>query len=197
MLVPIHSLQQVISHPQRIGHDGQRWIHRATGWEEAARRRRKGCRSHAPCNCASSAEVLGSFPKRTVPFWCATPASGIRWPTKRLRANRPSWHSWPCTSHLVCCCIRLLQLRNQALVAFVVVGLVAENDVAVAIESDAILRVWQVFRGEPEIQRMVGHQIESPPRRDARARRLSKSRRRACRRRRCVPSDSPSPAEPK
>src|SRR5436309_1404526 len=52
-----------------------------------------------------SALVLGSFPKRTVPFWCATPASGMRWPRNKLRANKPSWQSCPCTEHLVCCCI--------------------------------------------------------------------------------------------
>src|SRR5436189_4722969 len=55
----------------------------------------------------SKALVFGSSPKRTVPFWCATPASGIRWPRNRLRAKRPSWHSCPCTEHLVCCCIRV------------------------------------------------------------------------------------------
>src|SRR5213080_3893458 len=54
----------------------------------------------------SSALVFVSSPKRMVPFWCATPASGIRWPRYRLRAKRPSWHSWPCTEHLVCCCIK-------------------------------------------------------------------------------------------
>src|SRR5262249_22478585 len=41
----------------------------------------------------SSADVFGSRPKRTVPFWCATPASGIRSPMKRLRAKRPTWHA--------------------------------------------------------------------------------------------------------
>ena len=33
--------------------------------------------------------ILGSFPKRMVPFWCATPASGIRCPTYRLREKSP------------------------------------------------------------------------------------------------------------
>src|SRR6266567_2657104 len=54
----------------------------------------------------SSALVFGSFPNRMVPFWCATPASGMRWPRYKLRAKRPSWHSLPCTEHLVCCCIK-------------------------------------------------------------------------------------------
>src|SRR5262249_48308509 len=35
----------------------------------------------------SSAEVSGSSPKRTVPHWCATPASGIFLPRYRLPAN--------------------------------------------------------------------------------------------------------------
>ena len=37
----------------------------------------------------SRADVLGSRPKRMVPFWCATPASGIRCPRNRLRAKSP------------------------------------------------------------------------------------------------------------
>src|SRR5207247_1964939 len=36
----------------------------------------------------SSADAFGSSPKRIVPFWCATPASGTRPPTKRLPGNR-------------------------------------------------------------------------------------------------------------
>src|SRR5947208_16291661 len=28
------------------------------------------------------------------------------WPRYKLLAKRPSWHSWPCTEHLVCCCIK-------------------------------------------------------------------------------------------
>src|SRR5262249_5383168 len=55
----------------------------------------------------SSALVLGWLPKRIVPFWCATPASGMRWPRNKLRAKRPSWHSCPWTGHFVWCCIRL------------------------------------------------------------------------------------------
>src|SRR6266566_1164596 len=55
----------------------------------------------------SSALVFGSFPNRIVPFWCATPASGMRCPRYKLRAKRPSWHSCPWIGHFVCCCIKL------------------------------------------------------------------------------------------
>src|SRR5262249_46310864 len=37
--------------------------------------------------------ILGSWPKRMVPFWWATPARGIRWPRNRFLANTPWWHS--------------------------------------------------------------------------------------------------------
>ena len=49
---------------------------------------------------------------------------------------------------------------------FFVVRLVLQDDLAVAIDRDAIVRVGQIFGREPEIERMFAHQIECPFRRD-------------------------------
>ena len=61
------------------------------------------------------------------------------------------------------------QLFDQPLVAFLVVWLVLQNDLAVAVERDPIVRVGQILGGEPEIERMFAHQIQRPFRRDFRS----------------------------
>src|SRR5438067_13665488 len=70
-------LPQVIAHPERVRHDGERGVHRAARGEEA-RVDDVEVVDVVGLQCTSSAEVFGSVPKRTVPFWCATPASGMR-----------------------------------------------------------------------------------------------------------------------
>ena len=85
-------LKQVISYTQRIRDDRESRVHRSAGGEEAAVHNVKIVESCA-LQFTSSAEVLGSLPKRIVPFWCATPASGILCPTYKFRANSPWWHS--------------------------------------------------------------------------------------------------------
>ena len=51
---------------------------------------------------------------------------------------------------------------------FFVIRLVLQNDLAVAIDRDPIVRVGQIFGRQPEIERMFAHQIECPFRRDFR-----------------------------
>src|SRR6266481_722159 len=48
---------------------------------------------------------------------------------------------------------------------FFVVRLVLQDDLAVAIDRNPIVRVGQIFGRKPEIQRMFAHQIECPFRR--------------------------------
>ena len=48
---------------------------------------------------------------------------------------------------------------------FFVVRLVLQDDLAVAIDRNPIVRVGQIFGSEPEIERMFAHQIECPFRR--------------------------------
>ena len=57
-----------------------------------------------------------------------------------------------------------LELRDETFVALVIVGCVREPDGAVAVHRHAIVRVRQVFRGEPEIERVLRHQLERHPR---------------------------------
>ena len=56
------------------------------------------------------------------------------------------------------------QFGNEPLVPLAVVRSICQDDSAVPVERDPIVRVGQVFRGEPKIQRVLAHQIESPSR---------------------------------
>jgi hypothetical protein len=54
------------------------------------------------------------------------------------------------------------EFLNKALVSFFVIWLVLQNDFAVAIDSDPIVRIGQIFRREPEIERMPYTRIGEP-----------------------------------
>ena len=60
---------------------------------------------------------------------------------------------------------QLFQLRAQTRMRLLVVRGVLQDDPAIAIESHAIVGVWQIFRRQPETQCMFGHEVESPARR--------------------------------
>ena len=62
----------------------------------------------------------------------------------------------------------LLQLRLQTLVRFQIVGRITQNNFSVAIDADAVVRVRQIFRSQPEIERVLGHQFQGEIRRDGR-----------------------------
>src|SRR2546422_5843303 len=61
-----------------------------------------------------------------------------------------------------------LELLDQALVALLIVRLVGEDDVAGPVEGDTVIRVREILGGEPEVQRVLGHELERPARRDRR-----------------------------
>src|SRR3989475_340849 len=63
---------------------------------------------------------------------------------------------------------QILELLGQASVPLLVVRLVAEDDVAGPVEGDAVVRVREILGGEPEVQRVLGHELERPARRDRR-----------------------------
>ena len=53
--------------------------------------------------------------------------------------------------------------------AFLVIRCVAQDDVAISIESDSIVRLGEILRRQPEVEGMVRHRIESEARRDGRS----------------------------
>ena len=124
-------------------------------------RRRRGCRGRGPCSRRRAPTSPGRSPKRTVPHWCATPASGIRWSRTDQRGISVSWQpSGP----------------EQAL----------ELAPAAACGARCCGRSWrggcgpwrstvtrlsgcgQVLGGQPEVDRVLGHVVEREPRREPR-----------------------------
>ena len=57
-----------------------------------------------------------------------------------------------------------LQRGDQAIMALLVVRLVGEDDRAVAIERHPVVRIRQILRGQPKVQRVLGHHVEREPR---------------------------------
>jgi len=55
---------------------------------------------------------------------------------------------------------QVFQLLDQAFVSLVIVGRIRQDDVAVAVESHAIVRIGQVLGREPEVEGVPGHEIE-------------------------------------
>src|SRR5438445_12133737 len=43
-----------------------------------------------------------------------------------------------------------------------VIRRVLENDFAAAVDSDAIVGIGQVFRGDPKAEGVLGHEVQSP-----------------------------------
>src|SRR5207249_3308246 len=60
-----------------------------------------------------------------------------------------------------------LQFLRETPVAFLVVRLVTQDDFPVAIQCDTIVRVGQVLAREPEVQRVLAHQLQRPMRRES------------------------------
>ena len=59
-----------------------------------------------------------------------------------------------------------LDVIDQAPVPLFVVRFVAENDIPLAIQADAIIGVRQILGGKPKIDGVGSHQIERPTRRN-------------------------------
>ena len=60
------------------------------------------------------------------------------------------------------------ELLDEAPMAFLVIGPIGEHDVAVPVQAHSVLRVGQIFRGEPEVEGMPAHEVERPAGSDGR-----------------------------
>src|SRR5208283_6164679 len=55
------------------------------------------------------------------------------------------------------------KLGKQTAVWLFVIRCVLQNDFPVAANGDAIVGVRQIFRGDPEAEGVLGHEVQSPP----------------------------------
>ena len=144
---------QVVADPQRVRHRRQRRVHRARRREEARVDDVEVVERRAPGSSTSSAEVAGSSPKRTVPHWCATPASGMRWSSTDAARDRA---------------LLAAELAEQALE-------LGEQPPVRLDRCGTVLARWmrpwrstvtrlsgcgQVLGREPEVDRVLGHVVE-------------------------------------
>src|SRR5262245_17887685 len=58
------------------------------------------------------------------------------------------------------------QRFDQASMSFFVVWFVLQDDLAIAIDCNPVVRIGQIFRREPKVEGMFAHEVERPFRRD-------------------------------
>jgi len=63
-------------------------------------------------------------------------------------------------------CHQPLQRLDEALVPRLVVWLVGKDSAAIPVQGNPVVRIRQVLGCQPEVERVTGHQVERPPRRD-------------------------------
>jgi hypothetical protein len=151
----------VIAHPKRVGHDGQRGVHRTAGREEAAIHDVEVIHLVGP-----AVDVQRGSPGILTETNGAVLVRDTRQRDPLAQEQVPGEYALMTlvTMHraLGLRLHELLNLGGESLVPLLVVGPVAEHDLAVPIHRHPVLRVGQVFGGEPEIQRVLAHQVEGP-----------------------------------
>src|SRR5437870_5312587 len=156
-----HPLNQMVPHPERVGHDGESWVHRAARTENAA---------------IDDIEIV-----HVVRFAVGVQRAGFRIVAK---ANRTHLMRHACQGNsltdvqvpseqslvaLVAVNLALGLLLHQffqpcyePFVALFVVGPVAKDDASVGVECNAILGIRQILGCKQEVQGMFCHQIQRP-----------------------------------
>ena len=141
----------MISDAQGVGHDGQRRVHRPGGWEEAGidhvqvvqvvrlavcvQHRRLGIVSEAAC-----AILVGHAGQRDPLAYVGIHVQQIFCAVDVLQ--------------------QALELGLKPAVALKIARRVAQHDPTLPCEGDPVFRIRQVFRRQPEIERVLGHQLE-------------------------------------
>src|SRR5713226_5478451 len=158
----------MISDPECIGHDGQRGVNSSAGRKEAAVHDIKivdlvGLAIRIQCG------GLGITTE-------ADRAVLVRYACKRdsVTYEQISREQTFVTLVAMNAAFGLLlhedfELGKQTAVRFFVVWCVLQYDFAVAVNGDAIVGVRQIFRGDPEAEGVLGHEVQSPTRSDGRS----------------------------
>src|SRR5918995_6547746 len=149
----LHSLYQMVSHSQCIGHDGESRIHRAARAEKAAV---DDIKIIHIVRFAIGVQRAGSWIVAEANRSYLMRHTGQR---NALTDVEVAAEQSLMTFAAVDLARRLLlhqffQLDDEPLVAFFVVRFVTENDSAGGIECDPIVGIGQILRREPEIERM-------------------------------------------
>lgn len=157
----------MLSHSQRVGHDGESRVHRTAGAEKAAiddveivhvvsfavRVQRAGSRIVAEAHRADlmrDTRERDSLPDIEIPR------------EQSLVAFTPV--------NLACALLlhQFFKFHDQPLVSFLVVWRIAQDDSPFGIYRYAVVGVGQILRREPEVERVPRHHVEGPARRERR-----------------------------
>src|SRR5215472_5945453 len=168
-----HAAKQMVPHAQRIGHDSQSRVDGAARWEEAG---------------VDNIEVVhimrlavGIEGRRLGVAAKANGAVLVRYSGQRntladeqVAREEPLETFVGVNRALGLLLHQALKLGDQPLVTLFVIRLVAEDDVTVAVYGHAIVRIRQVFRGEPKVKRVLSHDFEREAGSDGRRARLER-----------------------
>src|SRR5271165_7625510 len=155
------SLFQVVSDAECIGHDGQRGVNGGAGREKTAvhdikivdlvrlairvQRRRPG---------------VATEPNRAVLVSHAGKRNSIT--DEQIPREKPFMTLVAVNAAFGLLLHEFFELGKQTAVRLFVVRCVLQNDFPVAVNGDAIVWVRQIFRGDPEAEGMLGHEVQSP-----------------------------------
>jgi hypothetical protein len=131
---------QVIPHPQRIGHDGQSWIHRTAGREEAGVHDIEVIHV-VRLTVGVESRSLGIDPKADGAVLMGDPSEWDALANEQVASEQPDMAFMP-----VDCTFRLLlhqsfEFLDEPLVSVLIVRFVAEDDSALAVECDPIVGI--------------------------------------------------------
>ena len=134
------SFPQVITHPQRIGHDGQGRIHCAAGRKEA------GVNDieivHVVCLTAGvESRSLGIDPKADGAVLMGHPGQWDALADEQIPREQSDMAFMPVDRTFRLLLHQSLEFGNETSVSLLVVRCVAEDDVAVAVECDPIVGI--------------------------------------------------------
>src|ERR1700756_2018858 len=60
----------------------------------------------------------------------------------------------------------MFQMLLQLFMCSLIIGTITQQYLSVAVQRDTIVRIGKIFRSKPEVERVLRHRVERPPRRD-------------------------------
>src|SRR5213592_4180943 len=147
----------MVADPQRIGHDCESRVHRAARGKEAP---------VYDIEIVQLVRLAVAIERRRLRIVAEADRAvlvrhaGERHPLPDEEVARDQVMLAPQRIH------QALELRDQALVAFLVVRLVVQHDLLILRNRDPVVGVGQIFRSEPKVERVFRDQVERHSRHD-------------------------------
>src|SRR6266436_8657180 len=163
----LQPLEYVITHAKRIGHDGKRRIHGAARREETAVNHIQVINVMRLTICVKCGRLRVAPEANRAVLMCHTCQ---RNPLSHEQVSREETFVTFMSMNVALGLLlhQAFELGDQPLMPLVIIDFVFENYFPFTIYGHAVVRIGQVFRREPEIERMRCHEIQCPARRNCR-----------------------------